>query len=75
LGFNNFDYWYCRYGAYCLTCGKLEKAGMDSLKETHIDKYDVIEVPLFFQNNRLNLRLAFNSDGKIDGLFFLPVNQ
>ena len=58
-----------------LTCGKFEKAGIDSLKETHIDKYDVIEVPLFFQNNRLNLRLAFNSDGKIGGLFFLPVNQ
>ena len=58
-----------------LTCGKFEKADMDSLKETHIDKYDVIEVPFFFQNNKLNLRLAFNSDGEISGLFFVPVNQ
>jgi len=58
-----------------LTCGKFEKADMDSLKETRIDKYDVIEVPFIFQNNKLNLRLAFNSEGKISGLFFKPINQ
>jgi len=58
-----------------LTCGKFEKADMDSLKETRIDKYDVIEVPFFFQSNKLNLRLAFNSEGKISGLFFKPINQ
>jgi len=58
-----------------LTCGKFEKADIDSLKETHIDNYDMIVVPFSFQNNKLNLQLAFNSDGKISGLFFKPINQ
>ena len=56
------------------TCGKFEKANPDDLKEIRIDKYDVIEVPFFFAKEKRNLRLAFNGDGEISGLFFLPVN-
>jgi hypothetical protein len=56
------------------TCGKFEKANMDSLKETSINKYNVIEVPFFFAKEKRNLRLTFNSDGEISGLFLLPVN-
>jgi len=58
-----------------LTCGQFEKANLDSLKETRIDNYDVIEVPFTFQKENRNLRLAFSSAGEISGLFFLPVNQ
>ena len=57
-----------------LTCGKFEKADLTSLKETRIDKYDVIEIPFSFQKEKRNLRLAFNGGGEISGLFFLPVN-
>jgi len=57
-----------------ISCGKFEKADLDSLKETIIDQYDVIEVPFSFQREKRNLRLAFNSEGEISGLFFLPIN-
>jgi len=56
-----------------LTCGKFKKADLDSLKETRIDQYDVIEIPFIFRKETRKLRLAFNSDGKISGLFFLPI--
>ena len=56
------------------TCGKFEKADMDNLKESRVDKYDVIEVPFFFAKEKLNLRLVFNSDSEISGLFLLPFN-
>ena len=58
-----------------LTCGKFEKADLTGLKETHIDPYDLIEVPFSFQKEKRNLRLAFNGDGEISGLFFLPIVQ
>jgi len=58
-----------------MTCGPFEKANLDSLKETHVDKYDVIEVPFSFQKENLNLRLAFNGKGEISGLFFVPINK
>jgi len=57
-----------------MTFGKYEKADMDSLKETHGDRFDVIEVPFLFPKGKLNLRLAFNNNREISGLFFLPVN-
>ena len=53
--------------------GKFEKADMDRLKETRMDKFDVIEVPFIFPKGKLNLRLAFNSNREISGLFFVPV--
>ena len=56
-----------------MTCGKFEKADLADLKETRIDQYDVMEVPFFFQKEKLNLRLAFNEEGTIGGLFFLQV--
>ena len=46
---------------------------IDSLKETRMDKFDVIEVPFLFLKGKLNLRLAFNSNREISGLHFLPV--
>jgi len=58
-----------------LTFGKFEKANLDELKETHVDNYDIIEVPFSFQKGNLNLRLAFNSKGEISGLFFVPINK
>lgn len=57
-----------------MTYGKFKKADIDNLEETRVDVYDVIEVPFIFENEKLKLRLAFNSDGKIGGLFFLPIN-
>ena len=56
------------------TCGRYEKADIEALTETRIENFDVIEVPFFFARERRNLRLAFNQDGEIGGLFFLPVN-
>jgi len=57
-----------------MTCGKFEKADLDNLKEIRVDKYDVIDVPLFFAKEKMRLRLSFNDNGEIVGLFFLPVN-
>jgi hypothetical protein len=57
-----------------LTCGKFEKADTGDMKETRIDRFDVIEVPFYFARAKRNLRLVFNEDGTIAGLFFLPVN-
>ena len=57
-----------------MQCGKFEKANLDELKEASIEKYDIVEVPFYFQKEKQKLRLAFNSDGKISGLFFLPMN-
>ena len=56
------------------TCGRFEKADIEALTETRIENFDVIEVSFFFARERRNLRLAFNQDGEIGGLFFLPVN-
>jgi len=53
--------------------GKFEKADIDSLKETRMDKFDVIEVPFIFPKGKLNLHLAFNCNREISGLHFLPV--
>ena len=54
--------------------GKFEKADLDNLTETYGDTFDVIEVPFFFEKERLKLRLVFNKDGTIGGLFIQPVN-
>jgi len=56
-----------------LTCGKFEKADLDSLTERRIEQFDVVEVPFSFRKANRKLRLAFNSDGEISGLFFLPM--
>ena len=57
-----------------VTCGRFEKADLDALTEARIQNFDVIEVPLHFQKENRKLRLAFNSNGEISGMFFLPVN-
>ena len=56
-----------------LTFGKFERADLEGLKETRIDNFDVIEVPFFFSKENLKLRLAYNSNREISGLFFLKV--
>jgi len=53
--------------------GKFEKADLDNLKETTTEKYDVVQVPLIFQKEKCELRLAFNKDGSISGLYILPL--
>jgi len=53
--------------------GKFEKADMDGLKETSIDKYYIIDVPFFFAKETIRLRLFFNEDEEISGLFFQPI--
>ena len=52
--------------------GKFEKADWDNLTETQIEQYDVFDVPFLFQRGKLNLRLVFNKDGSIAGLFLQP---
>jgi hypothetical protein len=56
-----------------LTYGKFEKADLGGLNETRIDPYDIIDVPFFFKKKILRLRLTFNKDREISGLFLLPV--
>lgn len=52
--------------------GKFEKADMENLQEFSVEKYDIVEVPFYFQNEKLKLRLVFNQDdGMIGGVFFL----
>ena len=55
------------------TFGKYEKAEMDNLKEFQVNQYDIIEVPFHFKKETLKLRLTFNSDGQISGLFLQRV--
>ena len=54
--------------------GKFEKAEIDNLKEFQTDKYDIIEVPFNFRKEKLKLRLTFNKDGTIGGMFLQPGN-
>jgi len=58
-----------------MTCGKFEKADFAGKTEMRMGNFDVIEVPLFFQKENRKLRLAFNSDGEISGLFLLPAEE
>jgi hypothetical protein len=54
------------------TYGKFEKADLAGLKESTLEQYEIIEVPFTFQKEKLNLRLVFNKDGTIGGLFIKP---
>ena len=56
-----------------VTCGSFEKANIEAMTEMRIENFDVIEVPFLFVREKRNLRLAFNQNGEISGLFFLPV--
>ena len=57
-----------------MTYGKFEKADLDNLKEIRTEKYDIIEVPFHFQKETLKLRLVFDKEGIIGGLFIQPNN-
>jgi hypothetical protein len=52
-----------------LAFGAFEKAEMDNLKETQMDKYHIVTVPLVFQKEKRTLQLSFNSAGEINGLY------
>jgi hypothetical protein len=54
--------------------GKFEKADMNGLKETRIEKNNIIDVPFLFEKETLRLRLAFNEGGEIIGLFIQPIS-
>ena len=54
--------------------GKFERADIGSAEEISISEYNLIEVPFYFQKETLKLRLAFNENGEISGLFFLPIS-
>ena len=49
--------------------GKFERADLTELKETRMGQYDIIEVPFFFHRAILFLRLSFNKDRTIGGLY------
>ena len=55
-----------------LQYGKFKKSDLGNVKESVLDKYDIVKVPFIFQKEVLNLQLAFNKDGRIGGLYFLP---
>ena len=58
-----------------LTKGAFESSDLSNKKETAIDNFDIIDVPLKFKRNELNLRLTFNKDGNLSGLFFIPLSN
>ncbi len=55
-----------------MTYGKFEKADLANLKESSTEKYEIVEVPFTFQKGKLNLRLVFDKNGAIGGLFLKP---
>ena len=57
-----------------MTNGAFENADLINAKKSSIEKFDIIDIPLTFKKSQLNLRLTFNKDGTIGGLFLLPVN-
>ncbi len=56
----------------CMTYGSFEGADWENVKESTVGEYRRIEVPCAFGKNTLYLRLAFNQDGTISGMFIQP---
>ena len=54
--------------------GKFEKADWANLKEVSAEKYDIMEMPFIFQKGNMNLRVSFNKDGTVGGLWILAAN-
>ena len=57
-----------------ITNGAFEKADLSNKKVSTVDNYEIIEVPFKFKRNNLNLRLVFNNDGTLGGMFIRPTN-
>lgn len=55
-----------------MTYGAFEKAEMENIKESSLNGYDRIEIPFVFKKGKLYLRLAFNKDGTVCGMFLQP---
>ncbi|NEW82330.1 MAG: DUF3887 domain-containing protein [Mariniphaga sp.] len=54
-------------------CGKFEKMG--EITAGKIQTYDVTYTLCHFENMKLKMKLVFDKDNKIAGLFFVPENQ
>lgn len=52
------------------TSGKYKKSDLNDFEETKIGTHSVFEVAFTFQNDIISLRLVFNEEGKVIGLFF-----
>ena len=53
-------------------CGKFKNVDLENTKESVHENYDLVKVPFIFQKNVLILQIAFNKEGRISGLYFLP---
>ena len=56
-----------------ITNGAFQTADLSDKKVSTSEKFDIIEVPFKFKRNQLKLRLVFNKDGAISGMFMLPI--
>jgi len=54
-------------------CGKFQKMGEITVGK--IQTYDVTYTLCHFENMKLKIKLVFDKDNKIAGLFFVPENQ
>jgi len=54
-------------------CGKFQK--MDEITVGKIQTYDVTYTLCHFENMKLKMKLVFDKENKIAGLFFVPENQ
>lgn len=54
-------------------CGKFQKMGEITVGK--IQTYDVTYTLCHFENMKLKMKLVFDKDNKIAGLFFVPENQ
>jgi len=54
-------------------CGKFQK--MSEITAGKIQTYDVTYTLCHFENVKLKMKLVFDKDNKIAGLFFVPENQ
>lgn len=44
-------------------------------KQKDVKQYDLVEITCDFEKQKINVRIFFDKDKKIAGLFFAPVNQ
>jgi len=54
-------------------CGKFQKMGEITVGK--IQTYDVTYTLCHFENMKLKMKLVFDKDNKIAGMFFVPENQ
>ena len=57
-----------------MSYGKFESADMDHMNESVANEHPRLEIPCTFKKGKVYLRLAFNQDGTVCGMFFAPAN-